>query len=75
MGCGMHGAPGGARKISGLQGNGLPRPLRGLAMTGLGGAVGLDMEGIAVVAPKTFPLWGKREGHGLGKYSGKDGNG
>ena len=54
-------APGGARKPCGLQGNGLPRPLRGLAMTDLGGAVGLDMEGIAVVVPKTFPQWGKRE--------------
>ena len=32
---GPHCAPGGARKPWGLRGNGLPRPLRGLAMTGL----------------------------------------
>ena len=33
---GLYGAPAGARKPYGLRGNGLPRPLRGLAMTGLG---------------------------------------
>ena len=33
---GLYCAPAGARKPCGLQGNGLPRPLRGLAMTDLG---------------------------------------
>ena len=32
---GRYSAPAGARKPCGLRGNGLPRPLRGLAMTGL----------------------------------------